>query len=92
MALLTDDQVDTFLSEHQEWARDGDSIIRTVEYADFVEAMGFVTSVALVAEKAFHHPDIDVRWNKVTLRFSTHSEGGLTDKDIEMAARVDEFA
>ena len=62
------------------------------DLADFVEAMGFVTRVALVAEKAFHHPDIDIRWNKVTLRLSTHSEGGLTEKDLELAERVDGLA
>lgn len=92
MALLDDDQIRTFLAERPGWERAGDSIIRTFEFADFVEAMGFVTSVALLAEKAFHHPDIDVRWNKVTLRLSTHSEGGLTGKDTDLAAKIDSFA
>jgi 4a-hydroxytetrahydrobiopterin dehydratase len=89
MALLTDDQLDGFLRDHSAWRRDGDSIVRTFEFADFVAAMGFVTSVALKAEKVFHHPDIDIRWNKVTLRLSTHSEGGLTDNDTDLAIDIE---
>ena len=89
MALLTDDTLHDFLSDHREWEHEDASIIRTFEHPDFVGAMGFVTSVALVAEKADHHPDIDIRWNKVTLRLSTHSEGGLTDKDTQLAERID---
>ena len=91
MALLTEAQLTAFLDDHV-WEREGDSIVRTFEFGDFVEAMGFVTSVALNAEKASHHPDIDIRWNKVTLRLSTHSEGGLTEKDTELAGEVDSLA
>lgn len=65
---------------------------RTFEFADFREAMGFVTSVALAAERADHHPDIDIRWNKVTLVLSTHSEGTLTDLDADLAKAADEAA
>ena len=89
MALLTDHQIDGFLSDHPAWEREGDSIVRTFEFDDFVVAMGFVTSVALKAEKVFHHPDIDIRWNKVTLRLSTHSEGGLTDNDTDLANDIE---
>ncbi|MFP3914805.1 MAG: 4a-hydroxytetrahydrobiopterin dehydratase [Actinomycetota bacterium] len=92
MALLDDAQLTDFLRAHPEWSRDGDSIVRTFGFADFTEAMGFVTSVALKAEKANHHPDIDIRWNKVTLRLSTHSDGGLTEKDTELAAQLDALA
>ncbi len=92
MALLTDDQLTAFVEEHSAWETEGDNLVRTFEFADFVEAMGFVTSVALKAEKASHHPDIDIRWNQVTLRLSTHSEGGLTTKDTELAAEVDSLA
>lgn len=92
MALLDDDQIHDFVGGHPGWERDGDSIVRTYEFGDFVEAMGFVTSVALASEKAFHHPDIDVRWNKVTLRLSTHSEGGLTEKDTDLASQVDDLS
>lgn len=92
MSLLTDEQLSEFLAQHGAWRHDDASIVRTFEFGDFVEAMGFVTSVALAAEKAFHHPDIDIRWNAVTLRLSTHSEGGLTDKDTDLAARIDDLA
>jgi 4a-hydroxytetrahydrobiopterin dehydratase len=92
MALLDDAQLSDFLSKSPEWAQEGDSIVRTFEFGDFTEAMGFVTSVALRAEKAFHHPDIEIRWNKVTLRLSTHSEGGLTEKDTELAGQFDVLA
>ena len=89
MSLLSEEQVADFVSRHGEWRHDGVSIVRDFEFEDFVEAMGFVASVALVAEKAFHHPDIDIRWNTVTLRLSTHSEGGLTAQDTELAERIE---
>lgn len=92
MALLEDAQIAQFLDGSPEWERDGDSIVRTFQLGDFAEAMGFVTSVALRAERTNHHPDIDIRWNKVTLRLSTHSEGGLTEKDTDLAARFDQLA
>lgn len=89
MSMLDDGQIEEFLSSHDGWLREGDSLVRTFEFADFTGAMGFVTRVALAAEKAFHHPDIDIRWNQVTLRLSTHSEGGLTKKDTELAGTID---
>jgi len=67
----------------------GTEITRTYEFADFNESMGFVTRVAIMAEKYDHHPDIDIRWNKVTLTLSTHSEGGLTARDLDLADRCD---
>jgi 4a-hydroxytetrahydrobiopterin dehydratase len=92
MALIEDHEVEAFLEEHSDWSRSGDSINRTFEFEDFNEAMGFVTRVALEAEKANHHPDIDIRWNKVTLDLSTHSEGGLTAKDLKLADTADGLA
>ncbi|CAN5886489.1 4a-hydroxytetrahydrobiopterin dehydratase [soil metagenome] len=89
MAHLTDEQLAAFLAEHGEWQNSDQSMVRSFEFADFVAAMGFVTSVAMLAEKAFHHPDIDIRWNTVTLRLSTHSEGGLTKKDTDLAIQID---
>lgn len=91
MALLDDAQIREFLDGSPGWERDDDSIVRTFEFGDFTEAMGFVVSVALRAEKANHHPDVDIRWNKVTLRLSTHSEGGLTEKDTDLAGQLDRF-
>jgi 4a-hydroxytetrahydrobiopterin dehydratase len=92
MALVSDSEIEAFVEAHPDWARDGDVITRAYEFADFNEAMGFVTRVALIAEKADHHPDIDIRWNKVTLTLSTHSEGGITPKDLDLADRCDGLA
>lgn len=88
MALLSDKQIVQKLRSVKGWKRNGDKIFRTHVAKDFVRAMGFVQSVALLAEKADHHPDIDIRWNKVTLVLSTHSEGGLTEKDFFLAAQI----
>jgi 4a-hydroxytetrahydrobiopterin dehydratase len=88
MALLSQEQIDRELRGIGDWKQDGKEIRREVELKDFVRAMGFVNSVALLAEKADHHPDIDIRWNKVKLVLSTHSEGGLTDKDFKLAKQI----
>jgi 4a-hydroxytetrahydrobiopterin dehydratase len=88
MALSADKTIETFLEENPSWDRDGKAIKAELKFKDFNEAMGFVTRVALAAEKADHHPDIDIRWNKVTLVFSTHSEGGITKKDLDLALMV----
>lgn len=92
MSLLPDQDVDGFVEAHPGWLHTGSEISRTYELGDFNESMGFVTRLALEAEKADHHPDIDIRWNKVTLTLSTHSEGGLTQKDLDLAAAIDELA
>jgi 4a-hydroxytetrahydrobiopterin dehydratase len=92
MPLLPDDAIQTFVDSHPGWSLADKEITRTFEFSDFNESMGFVTRVALEAEKADHHPDIDIRWNKVTLTLSTHSEGGLTEKDVELADTADGLA
>jgi 4a-hydroxytetrahydrobiopterin dehydratase len=86
---LTADQRQSLADSHAAWAIDGEEISRTFEFADFAEAIGFVNRVALTAEKADHHPGIDIRWNKVTLVFSTHSEGALTNLDQKMVETID---
>lgn len=92
MSLLPDSEVEAFLSDHPEWSRADWAITRTFQFKDFSASMGFVTRVALAAEKADHHPDIDIRWNKVVLTLSTHSAGGLTQKDLDVAATADTLA
>lgn len=87
--LLNEDQTRTQLSTLRDWQRRGQEITKSFELKNFIQAMGFVNSVALLAEKANHHPDIDIRWNKVTLTLSTHSAGGLTDKDFLLATEID---
>jgi 4a-hydroxytetrahydrobiopterin dehydratase len=73
-----------------EWRSEGDALVRDFEFADFAAAMAFANRVAEAAEAANHHPDILVHgWNKVRLTLSTHSEGGVTDKDRELAGAID---
>lgn len=90
MALLTDEDRSEFTRAHPDWTIQDRSITRTFVFEDFIGAMAFVNATALLAEKAFHHPDIDIRWNEVTLTLSTHSEGGLTQKDVDLAAAIDQ--
>ena len=87
-ALLDDDAVRTALQDLPGWDRDGDSIVRTVQLPDFLSAIGVVDRVARDAESAAHHPDIDIRYSTLTFRLSTHSEGGLTAKDTDLAATI----
>ena len=91
MPLLSNDDIAREIRTIIGWNQVGNEIKKTYEFGDFVHAMGFVTSVALLAEKANHHPDIDVRWNKVTLVLSTHSAGGLTEKDFNLARQIEKL-
>ncbi|MGI0128586.1 MAG: 4a-hydroxytetrahydrobiopterin dehydratase [Thermoplasmata archaeon] len=88
MALLDDEAIAAGLAGLS-WERDGDELVRVRGGKDFADAIRFVDSVAELAEAANHHPDIDIRWNKVTLRLSTHSEGGLTGADLDLAGKID---
>ncbi len=89
MALLTEKQIVVQLRSSRGWKREGSEIRKMFVHKDFARAMGFVQSVALLAEKMNHHPDIDIRWNKVKLSLSTHSAGGLTEKDFALAEQID---
>lgn len=89
MAELNPEQIKTALPAVKEWKKQSASITRTFQFKDFAAAMAFVNKVAHAAEAANHHPDIDVRWNKVTLTLATHSEGGLTQKDFDLAKQID---
>jgi 4a-hydroxytetrahydrobiopterin dehydratase len=89
MALLSDAEIDERLSG-SDWTREGDEIVRDFKFDDFAAAIAFVNRVAEAAEEANHHPDILVHgWNNVRLSLSTHSEGGLTANDFDMASRID---
>ena len=92
MALLPSDDIQAFIEEHPDWTWSDTVITRTYQFTDFAEAMEFVNAVAEAAEAAYHHPDIDIRWNKVTLTLSTHSEGGLTSQDLDLARVCDSAA
>ncbi|MQY28555.1 4a-hydroxytetrahydrobiopterin dehydratase [Nocardia aurantia] len=91
-AQLTDEEITAALTDLPEWTRSGDSITRTVEAATFLAGIGLVTRVATAAEAADHHPDIDIRWRRVTFTLSTHSVGGLTRLDVLLAHEIDLLA
>ncbi|MDE3056880.1 MAG: 4a-hydroxytetrahydrobiopterin dehydratase [Bacteroidota bacterium] len=91
MGLYTEKQIASALKSLTGWKRSEHQIFKIFVKKDFVHAMGFVQSVALLAEKANHHPDIVIQWNKVTLVLSTHSAGGLTDKDFSLAKAINEL-
>lgn len=92
MAKLTATQIKTALPRIPAWKKKNATIHRTYEFTDFVAAMTFVNRTARLAEKACHHPDIDIRWNRVTLFLSTHDEGGLTEKDFALAEKLEQAA
>jgi 4a-hydroxytetrahydrobiopterin dehydratase len=88
MELLTEDEITGRLRAVPGWTRQGSSIVTTVTRGDFREAMLFTGAVAYVAEQANHHPDIAIAWNKVTLTLSSHSAGGLTAADFDLAGKI----
>lgn len=92
MALLTDDQINTALAGLPGWERDGDSLRRAVKFDTFLAGIDAVHRIAQHAESVDHHPDIDIRWRTVTFTVSTHSEGGITDKDVALAKVIDSTA
>jgi 4a-hydroxytetrahydrobiopterin dehydratase len=85
---LTDDELRALLLELPEWALQEGKLLRYWTFHDFVEAMAFVNRVALLAEEAQHHPDIDIRYNRVALGLVSHDAGGITARDAEMARRL----
>ncbi len=90
MQTLNEDQVQSKLDDQlPEWSLINDAIQRTYQFNDFVMAMQFVNKAADLAEAAQHHPDILVRYNKVTMTLSTHDAGGITEKDFDLAGKLD---
>jgi 4a-hydroxytetrahydrobiopterin dehydratase len=92
MALLSDDEVQQRLGELKGWGRRGDSIVRQFTLDDFQGSVDFVNRITPPAEEMNHHPDLEISWNKVTVKLSSHSEGGLTNDDFDLAKRIDELA
>lgn len=92
MAVLSDAEIDTRLGELDGWRRSGEAIAKTFERGDFVGSVRFVESLVEPAEAMNHHPDLEVSWDKVTVTISTHSEGGLTANDFELAGKIDALA
>jgi len=89
MGLLGNEQIKNELSSLPGWTREGNAIVKRYDFPDFVAAIDFVGEVAARAEAVNHHPDIAIQYNKVTLTLSTHSEGGITEKDIDGARSFD---
>ncbi len=87
--LLTTQDIKDWLKKLPEWELEKKHIERTFEFDDFSEAIEFVNGVAEISEEEDHHPEIDIRYSKVKLSLSTHSEGGLTDMDFELAEKID---
>lgn len=89
MAVLTDEQVDAALPELDGWERADGALRRSIKFPAFLDGIDAVRRVAEHAEARDHHPDIDIRWRTVTFALVTHSEGGITDKDVQMAGEID---
>jgi 4a-hydroxytetrahydrobiopterin dehydratase len=89
MALLDDSEIEARLSGLPGWQRSGEAIVKSFGCGDFVGSVKFVESLVEPAEAMGHHPDLEVSWDTVTVTISTHSEGGLTANDFELAEKVD---
>jgi 4a-hydroxytetrahydrobiopterin dehydratase len=92
MALFSDTEVESKLTELPGWNRDGDAIVKTFECGDFVGSVRFAGKLVEPAEAMNHHPDLEISWDKVKVSLSTHSEGGLTAGDFELAAKIEVLA
>ena len=92
MARLSDEEIDEPLSGLDGWGRDGDAIRRSFRLEDFKGSVDFVNRLTPAAEEMNHHPDLEISWNTVTVSVTTHSEGGLTENDFELARRIDAVA
>lgn len=92
MALLSEAEIERALAAAPGWAREGEAIAKEFRRGDFVGAVAFVSSLVAPAEEMNHHPDLAISWETVRVTISTHSEGGLTAADFELARRVDALA
>ena len=91
MNKLNKDQINSNLSKFPGWTFENEAISKQFQFKDFIEALSFVNAVGLESEKMDHHPDILMfAWNKVKITISTHSEGGVTDKDFSLAQKIEE--
>lgn len=88
MGLLSEDEIRAALADLEGWSGDAHGITRAAELPSFPGAIKVVDEVAVIAEELDHHPDIDIRWRTLTFVCSTHSEGGVTRKDVELAGRI----
>jgi 4a-hydroxytetrahydrobiopterin dehydratase len=89
MPLLSDEEVEGRLAELSGWERDGDAIRKSFKRGDFKGSVDFINEITQIAEDMNHHPDLEVSWDTVTVTITTHSEGGLTENDFELASKID---
>jgi len=87
--LLPSDEISARLAELDGWSRDGEAITKTFERGDFVGSIRFAGTIVVPAEEMGHHPDLEISWDKVTVSITSHSAGGLTANDFELAKRID---
>jgi 4a-hydroxytetrahydrobiopterin dehydratase len=92
VALLSDSEIEARLSGLDGWEREGKAIAKEFDRGDFVGSVRFVESIVNPAEAMNHHPDLAISWSKVRVTISTHSEGGLTENDFDLAAKIDALA
>jgi 4a-hydroxytetrahydrobiopterin dehydratase len=91
MSTLDPSTVDAALAEGMAWQRVGDELVKQRRGRDFADSLAYVNAVGALAEEANHHPDVDIRWNVVTLHLTTHAAGGLTESDLVLARRIDQL-
>ena len=89
MPLLSDGDIQDKLGGLDGWERIDNQITKLFKLKNYIESVGFVNKVALLAERANHHPDIILQYNKVTITLTTHSDGGITEKDIDLAREIE---
>lgn len=87
---LNDAEIEAALAGLEGWSREGDEIVREVQLADFVAAMGLITQVGILAERMNHHPTLTNTWNRVRIALSTHDVDGISDYDMRLAAEINE--
>jgi 4a-hydroxytetrahydrobiopterin dehydratase len=92
MAPLGDSEIEARLAEHPGWVRSGSAIQKSFRRGDFVGSVNFVQSLVGPAEAMNHHPDLEISWDTVTVSLSTHSDGGVTAADFELATKIDALA
>lgn len=87
---LADEEIEAGLPDG--WERESDEIIRTFEFDSYLEGIGFASGAGGLAEEAFHHPEMTIGWREVEVRLTTHDAGGITQNDLDLAARFNELA
>jgi 4a-hydroxytetrahydrobiopterin dehydratase len=92
MPLLSDEEIQSRLGELEGWTREGQAIRKQFKLDDFKGSVDFVNRLTPFAEEMNHHPDLEISWNRVTVSITTHSEGGLTENDFELAGKIDSAA